>query len=143
MGLDMFLNAKRYIWLEEDELASKVAELLPELQGLRVKEILVEAAYWRKSNWLHAWFVKNVQKEVDDCGHYKVEREQLEQLRQLILKALSTRDASLLPPQSGFFFGSTDVNEHYWADLRDTEVTLVKVMDDLPSAWDFEYHASW
>jgi len=142
MGLDMYLNAKRFFW-HTDELGSKIAELMPELKGKRVQEVIVNAIYWRKSNQIHAWFVENVQEGVDDCGHYYVSREKLEELRQLILEVLANQDASKLPPQAGFFFGSTTADEWYWDDLRRTEVELSQVLEDLPTSWDFEYHSSW
>jgi hypothetical protein len=56
MGLDMYLNAKRYLWHSEDELATKVGEVFPELGDARVKEITAEVMYWRKSNAIHKWF---------------------------------------------------------------------------------------
>jgi hypothetical protein len=143
MGLDMYLNAKRFLWSSEGEMAEKVAELFPEIGGRRVKEVIVEAMYWRKANAIHKWFVDNVQDGTDDCGNYYVGRDKLEELRQLILEALDKKDASLLPPQAGFFFGSDKVDNYYWEDLRQTETSLGKVLEDFPSGWDFEYHSSW
>ena len=143
MGLDMYLNAKRFIWFGEDELGAKVAEAFPELKGKRVKEVVVEALYWRKANAIHKWFVDNCQEGEDDCGNYYVGREQLEELRQLVLKALAEKDATLLPPQSGFFFGSTDINDWYWDDLRHTAEGLERVLAEFPADWEFEYHSSW
>lgn len=143
MGLDMYLNAKRYLWNNEDELSAQVAGAFPELDGVQVKEITAEAMYWRKSNQIHAWFVKNVQEGKDDCGNYYVSREQLEELRQLILEVLDTKDASKLPPTAGFFFGSSVVDDWYWEDLRDTEAGLARVLSKFPPGWEFEYHSSW
>ena len=143
MGLDMYLNAKRFLWHNEDDLAAKVAEVFPEIKGKRVKEVVVEAMYWRKANAIHKWFVKNCQEGKDDCGNYYVGREQLEELRELILVALAMKDASKLPPTSGFFFGSDAVDEWYWDTLRNTEEGLSKVLEDFRTNWDFEYHSSW
>lgn len=143
MGLDMYLNAKRYLWSSEEGLSNKVAEVFPELKGKRVREVIAEAMYWRKSNAIHAWFVKHVQEGQDNCGNYYVGREQLEELRQLILEVLDTKDASKLPPQAGFFFGSTDVDEWYWEDLIRTAEGLGRALEDFPTSWDFEYHSSW
>jgi hypothetical protein len=143
MGLDMYLNAKRFLWHNEEELGEKVAEVFPELKGKRVKEVVVEAMYWRKANAIHKWFVDNCQEGEDDCGNYYVGREQLEELRQLILKALAEKDATLLPPTAGFFFGSDKVDQYYWEDLRSTEEGIVKCLADFPSDWEFEYHSSW
>jgi hypothetical protein len=143
MGLDMYLNAKRFLWHNENELAEKVLEAFPEVKGKRVKEVIVEAIYWRKANAIHDWFVKNVQEGDDNCGYYWVGREQLEELRQLILEALDKKDGTILPPCQGFFFGSDKIDEYYWEDLRRTEAELAKVLEEFPSGWDFEYHSSW
>ena len=143
MGLDMYLNAKRFLWHNEDDLGAKVAEAFPEIKGKRVKEVIIEAMYWRKANAIHAWFVANVQEGVDDCGNYYVSRDKLEELRQLILEVLDTRKSNKLAPAAGFFFGSTDVDQYYWEDLRATEEKLGKIMAELPPGWDFEYHSSW
>jgi hypothetical protein len=143
MGLDMYLNAKRFIWHTEDALSEDIAHHFPELKGRRVKEVIVEALYWRKSNQIHKWFVDNVQQGEDDCGHYYVSREQLSELRDLVKEVLASRDASPLPPQSGFFFGNTDINEWYWQDLKSTAEGLDRVLEDFPEQWDFEYHSSW
>jgi hypothetical protein len=143
MGLDMYLNAKRFLWHNEDAISEKVAEALPELEGKRVKEIIAEAMYWRKSNQIHKWFVDNVQGGEDDCGNYFVSREQLEELKQLILEVLDTKNTSKLPPQAGFFFGSDQVDQYYWEDLRNTAAELDKVLEEFPQGWDFEYHSSW
>lgn len=143
MGLDMYLNAKRYLWFSEDELSNKVADVFPELKDKRVKEVIVEALYWRKANAIHKWFVDNVQGGEDDCGNYYVGREQLQELRSLVLEVLASRDAKKLPPQSGFFFGSTEVDDWYWQDLQSTANGLEKVLSEFPEQWEFEYHSSW
>lgn len=143
MGLDMYLNAKRFIWFNEEDLSETVARVFPELKGRKVKEVIVEAMYWRKANAIHKWFVDNVQNGEDDCGAYFVSREDLERLRDLILEVLESRDASKLPPQSGFFFGSTEVNDWYWQDLQSTAEELDKVLNDFSDQWEFEYHSSW
>jgi hypothetical protein len=143
MGLDMYLNAKRYIWYNEDDLAETVAKVFPELAGRRVKEVIVEAMYWRKVNAIHKWFVDNVQDGVDECEEHYVSREQLTELRDLVKQVLDTRDASLLPPQAGFFFGSTDITDWYWKDLEYTLEGLNKVLEDFPDRWEFNYRSSW
>ena len=143
MGLDMYLNAKRYLWYNEEALGAAIAQAFPEIKDRRVKNVMVEAMYWRKSNQIHKWFVDNVQEGTDDCGNYDVSHEQLAELRQLIIKVLDTKNATLLPPQEGFFFGSTTVDDYYWEDLRDTEEKLGKVLEDFTKDWYFEYHASW
>lgn len=143
MGLDMYLNAKRFLWHNEEALGEDLAHHFPELKGRRVKELIVEAMYWRKANAIHAWFVKHCQEGEDDCGNYHVGREQLEELRQLILEALDKKDASKLPTQDGFFFGNTDVDLYYWETLRSTEAGLARCLEEFSDSWEFEYHSSW
>ena len=144
----MYLNAKRYLWTfpedGEDAVAAKaIAELLG-LTGKRVKQVEAEAMYWRKANAIHKWFVDNVQEGTDDCGNYAVSKEQLEELRELILQAIETKNSSLLPPTSGFFFGSDKVDDYYWDDLSTTASGIAKMLEDFPSEqWEYEYHSSW
>lgn len=145
MGLDMYLNAKRFLWHSETELAEKIAGNFPGLGDKRVKEITVEAAYWRKANAIHKWFVDNVQDGTDDCGNYEVSKEQLGELLALIEEVLSNRDqaSNKLPTTKGFFFGNTDYDEWYYGDLESTRDMLKDCLDDKWDGWYFEYHSSW
>jgi len=145
MGLDMYLNAKRFLWHNESELADKLTENFPELGESRVKEVVAEAMYWRKSNAIHKWFVDNVQQGVDDCGNYDVSREQLQALLSVITEVLEDRKKAntLLPPQTGFFFGSKDIDQWYWEDLKSTKERLEKLLAHEMPGWWFEYHSSW
>lgn len=145
MGLDMYLNAKRFLWHSEDELADKVSEVFPELGDARVKEITAEVMYWRKSNAIHKWFVDNVQDGTDECQESWVERKHLEALLAVIDEVLVDREKALLllPPQSGFFFGSKDVDDWYWEDLVRTKKGLEDILSKEWQGWDFYYRASW
>lgn len=128
MGLDMYLTSRS----ENDRAKANDYSDWTEL------------AYWRKFNALHSWFVRNVQNSVDDCGTYPVSRTQLVELIELLKEAQHTQDTSLLPTQSGFFFGGTDYDEYYW---RDVDRTIPKLTDIL-NTFDFEndelrYTSSW
>jgi len=48
----------------------------------------------------------------------------------------------LLPTQEGFFFGSTDYNEWYLGDIKNT-VALIERCLKLPESYAFSYHSSW
>jgi hypothetical protein len=89
--------------------------------------------------------VDHVQNGTDDCGDYYVERSQLTALRDLCIEVRTTKNANLLPPQSGFFFGSTNVDEYYWDDIEHTENVLTNILDDeqLVKDFSFHYHSSW
>jgi hypothetical protein len=51
--------------------------------------------------------------------------------------------AELLPPQSGFFFGSTDIDEYfYWKNVRDTVALLESLLAE-DATGDFYYRSSW
>lgn len=98
-----------------------------------------EVGYWRKANQIHNWFVNNIQNGEDECGEYDVPYEKLLELRGLCYDVLKTKNPSLLPPTSGFFFGSTEINDHYYDDLRDT----IKIIEALNDADKYTYHSSW
>lgn len=157
MGLDMYLKAVKYVsgydfkeGSNENRLAvmniMRNADLPATLlcDEAPSVEVSFNIAYWRKANCIHNWFVKNVQGGVDECQVSPVSREQLETLRDLCEKVLVERDASLLPPKSGFFFGSTDVDDWYWSDVAKTAKALRVILDapDL-KVCELAYRASW
>jgi hypothetical protein len=155
MGLDMYLSAKRYLWSDTDkEVSTKVGEIIG-VQGdterrfngssLVVKEISLDAMYWRKANAIHGWFVKHCQDGVDDCKEYEVARSTLETLRNLCKDILEHSDAERdedLEPTEGFFFGSYDKDEWYFQDLKNTVEGLDRVLA-LPEEYSFIYQSSW
>lgn len=103
--------------------------------------------YWRKANAIHKWFVENVQEGVDDCGfHREVTKEDLEELRDICHEVLCDPDLAeeLLPTQGGFFFGSTQYDEWYILDLKNT----IEICDLALATTDFDkqmiyYVSSW
>jgi len=148
MGLDMYLNAERYLWDFGENGDKELAENIGQLLGLpvdrKVKTIKVEAGYWRKANQIHNWFVQNVQEGKDECQNSYVSREQLTELRETCQKVLDNHDLAetLLPTASGFFFGGSEYDAWYFSDLEDT----IKIINDalkLPDQWDFNYRSSW
>jgi hypothetical protein len=80
--------------LQDKDTKDKIAEALPEIKA-EVKTIIVEAAYWRKANAIHGWFVDKVQEGVDDCGEYNVTLEQLQDLVALCKEILSNKEKAL------------------------------------------------
>ena len=147
MGLDMYLNAERYLWSHVD-VDTTLSENIGQLVGLpadgRIKTITVEAGYWRKANQIHRWFVQNVQDGKDDCGNYYVARQSLIELKDLCKKVLENKDlaSNVLPTESGFFFGNKEYDQWYFDQLKDT----IEVIDNalaMPDQWDFSYRSSW
>jgi hypothetical protein len=165
MGLDMYLHAKKYVekvnWQalqDNDELSYDSPEVVFPLwnnivETAGMKDVAVDiygvhvevtCAYWRKANQIHSWFVKNVQKGIDDCGDYYVSQDKLIELLAICKHSLENKDPSLLPPQEGFFFGGTDIDQWYWRDLENTIEQLERILA-LPELSDlsFSYHSSW
>lgn len=160
MGLDTYLRASKYVCgydFKGNDGKKEYTGLL-KLAGLTREDLAVAdtpsgslevtVGYWRKANQIHAWFVKNVQKGVDDCGDYRVDREQLVELRDLCVELLKDKDPEkakvALPPQPGFFFGDYEINDWYWADLDETVKQLNAILTNPKfENWDFEYHSSW
>jgi hypothetical protein len=150
MGLDMYLSAKRYLsdYNEEEKSVKTEVDKIP-ISGkgfMQVKEITCEAMYWRKSNAIHKWFVDNCQDGIDECQESYVSIEDLKNLRNICSEVLAdvSKANELLPPQSGFFFGGTDIDEYYIADLRETVEVFDKILQTPDvDRWSFTYQSSW
>lgn len=141
MGLDMYLKADRFIFSSE---AKPSIDLIPE--GYEVESISIAAAYWRKQNAIHDWFVQNVQEGIDECQRVDVSRDKLAELVQVCTEVLADHELApeLLPTTSGFFFGSTEYDDWYFQGLEYTVQRLTALLRDLPAPhWDFTYCSSW
>ena len=157
MGLDMYLTAKRYLWSDKDkEIAKDIndavgVEFDPEKRfagsSMMVKEVSIDAMYWRKANAIHGWFVENCQGGRDECQETYIPREKLVELRDLCKDILENPDAERdedLEPTKGFFFGSYEKDEWYWQDLKNTVEGITSALESLPeNQYEFYYQASW
>lgn len=159
MGLDMYLKAQRYVTKLDyakdsagertvrDEY-KKLAGIYPELNSDDIYGFEVSrcVAYWRKANQIHQWFVSNCQDGEDDCKEYYVGRESLVELLKLCkeVKGDAELAAEELPPQEGFFFGSTEIDDWYWNDIDLTIDQLTRILnDDRLKDYDLYYQSSW
>lgn len=163
MGLDMYLSARKYVekidWkkvdmqnnidysaatfpdFDEVVQTAGLADLATDIYGASVS---VTAAYWRKSNQIHNWFVNNVQQGQDDCGEYYVTHEKLEALLETCKEVVANKNPQLLQPVGGFFFGSTDIDQYYWEDIKRTIKKLQKIKKHkLYDKLSFYYSSSW
>jgi len=160
MGLDMYLNAKRYVsrslWdnanqtREENPKWKEIAEAsgLAGYSGDDWTGIYVNATaiYWRKANAIHNWFVNKVQNGVDDCGSYEVSMEQLLELQSdcEVVLAFPEKAMTVLPPSSGFFFGGTELDEWYFNGLKHAVAKIKRIANDpVFKDCDFTYQSSW
>lgn len=139
----------------------------------RVSYIEEEVAYWRKFNALHAWFVGECADGVDNCQPIYVTTEKLEEVlgilkqvqeklnnSKLVKKMVSgwggetevevyeceEEVEELFSPQSGFFFGSTEIDEWYKENVDDTIEVLENILKEEEKnggSGDYYYQASW
>ena len=154
MGLDMYLSAKKYLSKYFDPADTEKSNAINAIFGIEgeedndygAQEVTFRIAYWRKANQIHDWFVKNVQDGIDECDESFVPREKLQELLELCEKIIAEPELGdeLLPTASGFFFGSTDYDEYYMADIKHTAERLKKILNDPAlSKFDFYYQSSW
>ncbi len=154
MGLDMYLSKRTYVKRWDHQKPERQHEVIVnrggkprgDIDSSRISEVIEEVMYWRKANAIHSWFVENVQEGVDDCKEYWVGEEKLQELVDLCSKVVETKDTTLLPPQTGFFFGSQEADDWYFIDLADTVKNLTKELElykNTKSSGDFYYQSSW
>ena len=150
MGLDMYLYARKHIAnfdfipgdrKQNTEIKSALGFSANDFESVAVS---LEVAYWRKANYIHKWFVDNVQEGIDNCGEYWVSNEKMQELYDTCVRALETKDATILSPTDGFFFGSTDIDQWYWDDIESTKEKIKSLLEDKRLAgYDFYYRSSW
>ena len=164
MGLDMYLEARKYFSkinfrTESDDVLPNyqtIASLFPagadEFGENTGATIDLTIGYWRKANQIHAWFVRECANGVDECQPTPVRDGKLRELKVIIEFLLDIKDLpnapkeieKLLPTQSGFFFGSTEIDEYYWNDLRRTLDILNKAIElEENEDCSIIYQASW
>ena len=160
MGLDMYLTRRTYVkhWEYKGNDNVQISVTLhgkpyQNIDPMRVSYIVEDVMYWRKANWIHKWFVDNVQGGNDDCGEYSLESSQLERLMNLCKEVMDTaivKDgkiandqdmADILPTEGGFFFGSEGYDQWY---IDETERTYYALRDLLSEGAElYYYHSSW
>jgi len=180
MGLDMYLYASEYKsrgcreeeQKEYDALVRHIQEKfvatpMPVTDGMTVEFTVM---YWRKANAIHNWFVEECGDGTDNCREICVDEDDLLRLLIRCVAVLGLfpddlgeddpipEDAALkaseiLPPTSGFFFGSTDIDRRYLEDIRRTRDGLTKFLIWIDaekkargedwSRWGFSYRTCW
>lgn len=102
--------------------------------------------YWRKANHIHHWFVQNVQDGRDECQPTELDADDLDTLIDLCQRVTVNHDLApkLLPPQSGFFFGGTEIGDWYFEETEETAKDLKTRLDSIRETADrFVYRSSW
>lgn len=98
MGLDMYLNKSVSRYRKDDGTYSTNMNdcKFDKFGRSNSVEFKTQAAYWRKCNQIHRWFVENVQSGNDDCREYDVEIDQLKSLRELCMSILRAVDGQVV-----------------------------------------------
>ena len=152
MGLDMYLSKRTYVknWdhmdPEDRHTITVAGPSAASIQPERISSIEERVGYWRKANAIHQWFVTHCQGGTDDCRDAYVSRTDLTALLETCKTVLvdPQKATELLPPQSGFFFGSTDIDGYfYWKNVRDTVALLEYLLAEDTRHADFYYRSSW
>ena len=156
MGLDMYLNKRTYVqnWPSdkpEDRIEMTLSGNTKGINPDKIKYIIEEVGYWRKADAIHGWIVNNCADGVDDCQPIPMTKKKLAELHKLACLVLGSKDdpnaeqiaLKNLPPTQGFFFGSTEIGDWYWEDIKDTVNILANVLKCDFSKSEIEYQANW
>ena len=159
MGLDMYLYAEQYVSgyaFRPDEEKEKYAKVINALDASSMvthdspsATISLTVGYWRKANYIHNWFVNNVQGGVDNCDRYWVDKDKLKELSTLLLDLLKHRGDeeyanTHLPTAEGFFFGGTEYDQYYWETIDETYKMIVTLLNKVgENNWELYYQSSW
>ena len=164
MGLDMYLEARKYVSkfdykADDNTPTAEYAGVLgafpvgsDEFGDFAGANVSITVGYWRKANQIHNWFVQECAGGEDDCRPISVDSDKLRTLRATIEFLLSIKDEpnaeeqarKLLAPAEGFFFGTYEIDEWYWNDLERTKNILDKAISLAEDeGLDITYQASW
>ena len=169
MGLDQYLeirkNEYRSKYHQDNgsdlalEYPKDITEFIPNQTDLRIsRQTNYEVGYWRKANHIHNWFIQNCAYKdecgnpIDDCRPIEITVDKLEKLLDDCKKVLSDHSlaSSILPTQSGFFFGSTRYDEDYFGEIERTIEIIEPVLKFAKHkleiedyVWEVYYQASW
>jgi hypothetical protein len=167
MGLDMYLEAKKYVGQDNYSNGERTpnpdyaALLALAPKGLVDKvdfggaSVALTVGYWRKANAIHGWFVNTLAGGLDECQEIHVPRVALVDLLAACKVVMSVSvgeskkdlaDEVGLNPTEGFFFGGYELDEYYDQDLKYTIEMIENILTIIPEneyGWSFSYHASW
>lgn len=162
MGLDMYLYERHYLtsrgtkkgYTKSNQLTIKVPKEYGSTELVKkklknVKHIDCEVGYWRKANAIHQYFLDKCGNGHDNGVDLFPSNADLLELKQICLELLGyygkkfqQKAAELLPTIDGFFWGSTEYDKYYRADLRNTVKIINKLhLDD--EYIQVVYNANW
>jgi hypothetical protein len=142
--LDMYLTKKYYVknWEhtpEEEKYSIKIKRgneaPVPEN---KIVFIDTEEIYWKNAFAIHSWFVKNIQKGIDDGREYQVPEAKLEELQKIINTILADKSKAdkLLPSPDKKYSTS------YFEILEFTKKQLIQALSLEDEESEFYYSSS-
>lgn len=160
MGLDMYLiRAKKGTQEIREVLRKAIVELENKFFGeynkleilekfeTAIEDVSVdEVAYWRKANHIHAWFNASLAHgEIEDRERVPVALNDIKDLRAncaVVVDAFNNDSdgwkkvaEEILPTEAEYFYGSTDYDEYYIQQTRET----LDMLDGVIKQWDDDY----
>lgn len=162
MGLDMYLSVREYVsridWsngYNNPQEAQRFGEVVDTLgmrdllepEGSSGAYVEIPVMYWRKANAIHGWFVNELANGVDECQPIYLGPDKLRELIDLCDQVTEdhSKAGELLPTGAGFFFGSTEYDEYYYADIAHTADRLRYIVNEMDAkqADTLVYQSSW
>lgn len=119
-------------------------ELLKLMEGSIENEYPMEQAYFRKVNFIYAYFSKISPFDEELCV---VTKNDIQEFINVCTKVILNHSIEFaqenLPTQAGFFFGSTTYDQWYWNDVQDC-LNKMKILynlldDDDLVLWSFSW----
>ena len=130
MGLDMYLKKRVYQYRKADGTLTHdfKACKFDRFGRSNGTEVSTQAAYWRKANHIHKWFVENVCDGKDDCHEYYCDKDKLVELRGICIDILKTLQGQVITVPKGKV-------EDYKESFDGKEPTEVRIDVDSISDW--------
>lgn len=113
MGLDMYLEGRKYLWGNWHN-----PENDPHEDGFKLKGKTLELGYWRKHPNLHGYIVREFADGKDECQDIELGQEDL-------VKLIAAVKAGDLPNTTGFFFGRSMMDDE---ERREDLAILAKAL---------------
>lgn len=136
MGLDIYFYANEKADADNNRISA--LQMDAESDG----DVDIEVGYFRKVNALFAWVEDHVG-TIENCEKLPVTQAHLLAL-QRDLQALTPENCqAVFPTRAGFFFGPTDYDDGYWADVDDVKHWLDEMFDDFEFELFSLYFMAW
>lgn len=157
MGLDMYLYRQSYVQNWEHQkpeqrhtiTIKKGNDVREDIKPERIAYVIEQVGYWRKFNALHNWFIEKCGNGEDNCQKIYISQQDFQDLHDtltMVKNALDEGDEEkameLLPPVSGFFFGSDEIDEYYKADVIEALELIENIVNEDCNE-DYYYQSSW